>query len=113
MGHLYEATSPGLISGQRGTRPTAYGLRQRGQLRRWNLTFDEAYTLALENLRAATVPNFKEEGVYVGQWGDAYDASCILVPGIFDDLPITGESVFVLPKRDTMLVADPPPCRRC
>jgi hypothetical protein len=87
--------------------PTHMAYVNEDQLRRWNLTFDEAYALALANLQAATIPKFKDEGgVYLGQWGDAYDASRILVPGIFDDLPITGEPVFVLPNRDTLLVTD-------
>jgi hypothetical protein len=87
--------------------PTHMAYVNEEHLRRWNLTFDEAWGIALANLRAATVPKFEAEGnVYIGKWGDAYDASRVLVPGIFDDLPIVGAPVFVLPNRDTLLVAD-------
>lgn len=87
--------------------PTHMAYVNEALLRRWNLTFDEAWALALANLRAATVPKFEAAGnVYIGKWGDSYDASRVLVPGIFDDLPILGSAVVALPNRDTLLVAD-------
>jgi hypothetical protein len=87
--------------------PTHMAYVNEEHLRRWNLTFDEAWAIAFGNLRAATVPKFETEGkVHIGKWGDAYDASRVLVPGIFDDLPIVGEAVVALPNRDTLLVAD-------
>ncbi len=87
--------------------PSSMAYVNEEQMRRWNLTTDEIHALALANLQGATVPKFVDKGGYhAGQWGDAYDASRILVPGVFDDLPITGEPVVVLPNRDTLLVAD-------
>ena len=77
------------------------------QLKRWNLTFDEAFAIGLERLRQGTTPAFAEEdGVYTGTWKDDYDSSRILVPGLFDDLPIEGDPIVVLPNRLTLLVAD-------
>ncbi len=77
------------------------------QLKDWNVTFDEAFAVGLERLRQGTTPRFSEEdGVFAGQWKDDYDASRILVPGLFDDLPIEGDPIVSLPNRLTLLVAD-------
>ncbi len=87
--------------------PGHMALVSNDQLKRWNLTFDEAFAIGLERLRQGTTPAFAEKGgVYTGTWKDDYDSSRILVPGLFDDLPIEGDPIVVLPNRLTLLVAD-------
>lgn len=77
-------------------------------LKAWNLTFDEAFQLGLQRLRAYSVPQFEpcEGGFHRSTWNDDYDSSRILLPGIFDDLPLQGDPVVVLVNRCTLLVAD-------
>lgn len=77
------------------------------QLEKWGITFEEAFAVGLQTLRECTVPRFREDnGVYTGTWNDDYDSTRILVPGVFDDLPIQGDPIVVLPNRLTLLVAD-------
>jgi hypothetical protein len=82
----------------------------------WHITSDEAFAMGLERLRDCTVPKFSEEnGVYRGTWNDDYDSSRILLPRLFDDLPLKGCPVITIPNRLTLLVAgsdDPEAIRR-
>lgn len=72
----------------------------------WGAPAYELYALGLEKLRTSQPPSFSEDrGVYRGLWHDDYDSSRVLVPGIFDDLPLRGEAVVCIPNRLTLLVA--------
>lgn len=72
----------------------------------WGITFEEAFKIGLERLRSATVAKFDHvDGYYVGTWKDDYDASRILLPAIFEDLPLDGAPIVCLPNRLTLLVA--------
>jgi hypothetical protein len=76
------------------------------ELKRWGVTFDEAFAIGLAKLRSHTTPKFSQEkGVFVGQWNDDYDSSRILLPELFQDLPIHGEIVVCIPNRLSLLVA--------
>jgi hypothetical protein len=76
------------------------------QIQDWGILTEDAFAVGLENLRNATTPKFSHtQGVFKGTWDDDYDSSRILLPGLFDDLPIKGEPVVVIPNRLTLLVA--------
>lgn len=96
--------------------PTHMALVGEGQLREWGITFEEALALGKERLRQSTTPKFAHDrGVYVGTWKDDYDSSRVVLPGLFDDLPLAGKPVVVLPNRLTLMVAgsdDPEAIRR-
>lgn len=75
-------------------------------LKSWGIYEDEAFAIGLENLQAATSPKFSGgDGLFRGEWNDDFDSSRILLPGLFDDLPLVGDPVVVLPNRSTFLVA--------
>lgn len=86
--------------------PTHVMLVNQQHLKDWNLTFDEAFAIGLKKLRDCSLPKFRQEGsYYVGTWDDDYDSSRVLLPSIFDDLPLDGDPVVLLPNRVTLLVA--------
>jgi len=72
----------------------------------WDQTTGELSALGLERLKDRAGPRFADEGgVFRGLWNDEYDSSRILVPGIFDALPLKGDPVVALPNRLTLLAA--------
>lgn len=86
--------------------PTHVAIVNVEHLTGWNRTFDELYALGLAKLQNSTVPKFRaEEGYYVGAWNDDFDSSRILLPSIFEDLPLNGAPVVVLPNRLNLMVA--------
>lgn len=86
--------------------PTHMALVTEEQVKNWGLLPSEAYAIGLERLRESKPPHFSEDnGVFTGQWNDDYDSSRILVPGLFDDLPLKGDPVVTIPNRLTLLVA--------
>lgn len=86
--------------------PSSMSLVNEDQVAAWGVPSYELYSLGLEKLRAAKPPAFSEDrGVFRGLWNDDYDSSRILVPGIFEDLPLRGEAVVCIPNRLTLLVA--------
>lgn len=86
--------------------PTHVKVVSESHLKDWGVTFDEAFAIGLRKLQEGTVPRFRhEKGVYTGTWSDDYDSSRVLVPSLFDDLPLDGAPVVCLPNRLTLLVA--------
>ncbi|MES2692692.1 MAG: hypothetical protein V4773_04410 [Verrucomicrobiota bacterium] len=86
--------------------PTHVMVVNESHLKDWGVTFDEAFALGLERLKDATMPKFRHEGgVYAGTWNDDFDSSRVLIPSLFDDLPLKGDPVVCLPNRLTLLVA--------
>jgi hypothetical protein len=86
--------------------PTHVAVVNETHLKDWNVTFDEAFAIGLEKLRADTMPQFRQEnGYHVGTWNDDYDSCRVLLPFIFDDLPLNGDPVVTLPNRLTLMVA--------
>lgn len=76
-----------------------------GDLKEWDISFDELFEVGLENLQA--MPKFRsQDGYYVGEWDDDYDSSRILLPTLFEDIAIEEEPVFCIPNRLTLMVAD-------
>jgi hypothetical protein len=86
--------------------PTHVAVVNEKHLKDWGVTFEEAYLIGLHKLSDATLPKFRlENGYYVGGWDDDYDSSRILLPSLFDDLPLAGNPIIVIPNRLTLLVA--------
>lgn len=86
--------------------PNGIHLLERSKLESSGITRDDAETVAIENLRAATTPSFEQMGmgIWLSQWGDAYDAARLLLPEVFADLPLNGAPVVLVPDRDRLLV---------
>jgi hypothetical protein len=67
-------------------------------LKTWGVSFDGLYEIGLARLRDHTIPKFeKQQGFYIGGWHDDYDNSRILIPEVFDPLPLDGDPVVCLP----------------
>jgi uncharacterized protein YtpQ (UPF0354 family) len=74
----------------------------------WGIDRDELHTIALENLKQKSANHQFAKiapGVYKATFNDGYDSSRILLPGVFDDLPLNGDPVAMIPCHDTLLVA--------
>jgi hypothetical protein len=88
--------------------PTALREITRRKLGEWGGTFEEAYEIALQNLRKLCVrPKFalQSSGLYVSTYKDYYDASRLLLPELFLELNLRGDPIVMVPTRDTLLVA--------
>jgi hypothetical protein len=77
------------------------------RLRSWGASFDDAMSIAVENLGDKTIANFKETsaGLFESQWHDGYDASRIFLPDMLHRLPLRGTPVVGIPSRNHLLVA--------
>ncbi len=77
------------------------------QLASWDILFDEAIEIAIDNLRAKSQEPWLllEEGVWCSPWRDHYDPSRLLLPELIRDLPVAGEHVVLAPTRMVVLVA--------
>lgn len=86
--------------------PSHMSLVNEKQVVEWRSYPEELYAIGLNKLKDTKPPAFSEErGVFRGAWADDYDSSRILVPGMFDDLPLRGDPVVAIPNRLTLLVA--------
>jgi uncharacterized protein YtpQ (UPF0354 family) len=76
-------------------------------LKNWGVSFDEALAVATDNLRDASAPKFERAapGIFVGNWGDSYDASRLLFSDLFYRLELGGEPVAMAPTRQRLLAA--------
>jgi uncharacterized protein YtpQ (UPF0354 family) len=72
----------------------------------WNVTFDDALAVAMDNLRDLTISNFDEilPGLFLGNWDDAYDTSRILFADLVYQLNVGGEPVVMMPTRSRFIV---------
>ena len=86
--------------------PNGIHLLERSKLETWGIDYADADKVAIENLRAVTTPSFEqiEAGLWLSQWGDAYDAARLLLPEVFANLPLKGLPVVLVPDRDRLLV---------
>lgn len=76
-----------------------------GNLKTWDISFDELYEIGLARLRGHTTPKFeKQPDLYVGRWHDDCDNSRILIPELFAPLDLEGDPVVCLPNRNSLLV---------
>lgn len=76
------------------------------QLKSWGVTFDQALTGALNNLRKMTDESKwvqTGDAVWVGQWNDSYESSRLLLPDLIYRLGIS-EPVAMVPFRNTLFV---------
>jgi hypothetical protein len=74
-------------------------------LKTWGTSFYQLYEIGVARLRNGTSPEFeKQEGFYIGGWSDNYDSSRILIPEVFDPLPLDGDPVVCLPNRNSLFV---------
>ena len=87
--------------------PTATSVVAATELESWDVSFDAAYEIALENLRARTHGSMEEArpGLYVSRWDDGYDASRLLLPELFGSLKLRGDPVVSVPSRNLLVVA--------
>ncbi|CBJ40719.1 conserved hypothethical protein (plasmid) [Ralstonia solanacearum CMR15] len=76
------------------------------RLRDWGVTFDEAYAVALDHLRERSGQAWKalDNGVFVSQFGDLYDASRLLLTDLLHRQPISGMPVVMIPSRAVLLL---------
>jgi len=85
--------------------PDAISTLTNGPEAAWQLTFDQALAIAVDNLRDAP-DDFSEltPGVFRGAWADGYDISRALLPDMLERVPVRGRPVFMMPTRDVLLV---------
>jgi hypothetical protein len=77
------------------------------QLARWDVNFDDAFDVALANLRRRSEKAFVAvaPGLYCSDWADTCDTSRVLLTDIVAALPVRGAPVAMMPNRDVLLVA--------
>ncbi|RQQ45808.1 DUF1444 family protein [Burkholderia stagnalis] len=76
------------------------------KLDEWGVTFDDAYDVALDNLRAASSRAWLplQHGVFLSQFGDYYDAARLLLTDLLYRQPIAGAPVVMAPNRSVLLL---------
>lgn len=76
------------------------------KLAEWNVPFDEAYGIAVDNLRLQSAKPFMalRDGVFASQFGDHYDASRLLLTDLLHRQPISGAPVVMIPNRTVLLL---------
>ena len=77
-------------------------------IQKWGVERQDLLTVALANLKKkSTDHRFVKvaPGVFKASFDDGYDSSRVLLPELFNDLPINGDPVVMIPCRDTLLVA--------
>lgn len=85
--------------------PTAIRTIASEELVQWNVSFDEAMTLACKNLLKADVHyDTIQEGFYATVCDDFYDSSRLLLLNHIEDWPVEGDVVVTVPNRDTLFV---------
>lgn len=84
----------------------AIGLVTDETLDELGLTFDDALGIAIGHLDEKGSHNFAQlaEGTFVTVCGDYYDASRILIPEMFRQLPVNGNPVAIVQARSAVLV---------
>jgi len=87
--------------------PTAMRYVGEKELAGLGLSFEAAYEEAIHNLRAISPDKWLSLGnhAYVGQWGDTYDCSRLLLTDLIHRLDISGRPIVITPCRGILLVA--------
>jgi uncharacterized protein YtpQ (UPF0354 family) len=77
-----------------------------GKLKEWGVTFDEAFDIAVDNLRLESHKPWLalRDGVFLSQFGDYYDASRLLLTDVLYRQPIAGAPVVMAPNRTVLLL---------
>jgi uncharacterized protein YtpQ (UPF0354 family) len=97
------ATASGIVLDQ----PTSMRLVTPDDLKRWNLSYDDAAQIALTNLRAHSSDVWQqfEPGLWAAETGDSYDAARLLLVDEIRKLHLRGGAVAMLPTRELLLLA--------
>ncbi|WP_321787907.1 hypothetical protein [Paraburkholderia sp. J94] len=76
------------------------------QLAKWGVSFDEALAIAIDNLREASSQPWLalQNGVFLSQFGDFYDASRLLLTDLLYRQAISGAPVVMAPNRTVLLL---------
>ena len=87
-------------------RPTSMAYVNEPELPKWQVTFDQALADALDNLRG--LPEHGGwcqvgQGVWSGEWGDAYDSSRILLPDLIHRVGVA-DPVVAVPFRNALML---------
>ena len=87
-------------------RPTSMAYVNEPELPKWQVTFDQALADALDNLRG--LPEHGSwrqvgQGVWSGEWGDAYDSSRILLPDLIHRVGVP-DPVVAVPFRNALML---------
>lgn len=87
--------------------PTAMRYVGAKELSSLGLSFEAAYEEAIHNLRAISADKWLSlsNQAYVGQWGDTYDCSRLLLTDLIHRLDISGRPIAITPCRGVLLVA--------
>ncbi|WP_454907884.1 hypothetical protein [Variovorax gossypii] len=75
-------------------------------LERWGIGFEQAFEIAVDNLRHKAAPASIEigPGLHAFNYGDHYDAARIFLHELAWQLPLNGDPVAMVPNRDRLLV---------
>ena len=87
-------------------RPTSMAYVNEPELPRWQVTFDQALADALDNLRGLPEHGGWRQvgqGVWSGEWGDAYDSSRILLPDLIHRVGVR-DPVVAVPFRNALML---------
>ncbi len=86
--------------------PNAMSTVNADQLASWNMTKDQAYRIAVDNLAKQSDKPFRAiaPGVFVSDFGDYHDIGRLMMPELFVRLDIRGEPVVAVPNRTVVLV---------
>ena len=76
------------------------------KLEQWGVTFDEAFDVAIDNLRLESSRPWlpMQNGVFLSQFGDFYDAARLLLTDVLYRQPIAGAPVVMAPNRSVLLL---------
>lgn len=76
------------------------------RLEAWGMSFSQAAERAKENLRALSTVPFEEAapGVFVSPYHDTLDATRVILPELFAQLPVKGKPVVLAPTHDIVFV---------
>lgn len=76
------------------------------QLAKWEITADEAFKIARDNIWRISNENFETigDGVFRSPWRDSYDASRLALYDLIWQLEVDGPCVAMAPTRDLLLV---------
>ncbi len=87
-------------------RPTSMAYVNEPELPGWQVTFDQALADALDNLRGLPEHGGWRQlgqGVWSGEWGDAYDSSRILLPDLIHRVGVR-DPVVAVPFRNALML---------
>lgn len=76
------------------------------RLAAWDIPFDTLFERAKQNLKALSEARFEQgaPGVFVSPFHDGLDASRMLLPELFKNLPVKGRPVALAPTHDVLFI---------